>query len=76
MLFVSGSEARFIARGASDAGMKQVFLLDAFSTADNAYDQAAAFILAKMQPDDVLLVKASRGMKFEKIIDSILEGIQ
>ncbi|MCI7013686.1 MAG: UDP-N-acetylmuramoyl-tripeptide--D-alanyl-D-alanine ligase [Clostridium sp.] len=76
MLFVSGSEARFIARGAADAGMKQVFLLDAFSTADNAYDQAAAFILAKMQPDDVLLVKASRGMKFEKIIDSILEGIQ
>lgn len=77
MLFVFGEDATHIAEGASDGGMEQVYNLNYLS--DNkdfnylAYDKISQFILEKLQRDDVLLIKASRGMKFEKIIESILE---
>ena len=64
-LFTVGNEAKSIARGARDAGMKQVFEL--------SYDKAAEKLKAYLKTGDVLLVKASRGMKFENIIDGIIE---
>ncbi len=68
MLFVFGKDAAYIAQGATDAGAKEVYDLNNLTE-----DEIAKFILEKLQRDDVLLVKASRGMKFENIIESILE---
>ncbi len=68
MLFTSGNEAEEIAHGAIDAGMRQVYCLDR--------ELAAKSIISKLKKGDILLVKASRGMKFETIIDSILEELK
>lgn len=68
-LFTSGEGAKEIARGAVDAGMEadMVFCVTP--------ETAAGIILPLMNKGDVLLVKASRGMKFERIIDSIMANI-
>lgn len=70
MLLVFGDNAAYIAQGATDAGMEQVYNL---SDNKKSLSEISRFILSKLQRDDVLLVKASRGMKFENIIESILE---
>ncbi|MCH5279356.1 MAG: UDP-N-acetylmuramoyl-tripeptide--D-alanyl-D-alanine ligase, partial [Christensenellaceae bacterium] len=60
-LFTVGTLSKNIAIGARESGMKNVFCV--------SEGDAAQMILDYIRPDDVLLVKASRGMRFETIIE-------
>lgn len=64
VLFTVGDNSVATAQGALKGGKTAVYELD--------YDCAAERIFAAIEPGDALLVKASRGMHFEKIIDSLL----
>ncbi|MGI6128646.1 MAG: UDP-N-acetylmuramoyl-tripeptide--D-alanyl-D-alanine ligase [bacterium] len=67
-IITSGPLARLAAEGAIDAGMdsKRVFACqDAVEAAQIAVNQ--------VQPGDVVLVKASRGMYFERIVSALMQ---
>ncbi|MBR6006195.1 MAG: UDP-N-acetylmuramoyl-tripeptide--D-alanyl-D-alanine ligase [Clostridia bacterium] len=64
-LFTVGELGAHIAEGAEKAGMKAVFR----TSAENAADELKAFC----REGDVLLVKASRGMHLEDIVDKIMQ---
>lgn len=68
MLFTIGSLAVETALGAMEYGLKETYTLDP--------DEASAFILPRLRCGDVLLIKASRGMHFERFINEILEGLK
>ena len=63
-LIASGPLARNLAQGARAAGM---------ATVHEAADApaAAAELLAIVQPGDVVLVKASRGMRLERVVEAL-----
>ncbi|MFA6307958.1 MAG: UDP-N-acetylmuramoyl-tripeptide--D-alanyl-D-alanine ligase [Patescibacteria group bacterium] len=66
-LFVVGERSRDIARGAREAGMNK----------DNIYHfpytkEAGIFLQEKLQANDVVLVKGSRGAKMEQIVYEIM----
>ena len=63
-LVAFGAMGREIAKGASDAGMTNVFHVD-------SHEAAAAKLKELLQPEDTVLFKGSRGMKMEAIIDLI-----
>lgn len=69
ILVAVGENAKRIADGAKNAGMNEnaVFMFD-------KTDLAAENISSIIKDDDAVLVKASRGMKFEKIIDRIAKN--
>jgi len=64
MLITVGSNSRFIARGASFAGIKNT---NSFKT----NEEAIACLKDYMKKGDAVLVKASRGMHFEQIVDAL-----
>ena len=64
LLIAVGPLARRIAEGARDAGMMPDRVLTAEST-----DRAAALIRDRSRPGDVVLVKGSRAMKMETILE-------
>lgn len=64
-LFTVGELGGHIAGGAEKAGMKNVFR----TTREAAADELRAFL----EPDDVLLVKASRGMHLEDVVEKIMQ---
>lgn len=64
-LFTVGELASNIAAGAEEAGMKNVFRV----SAENAADEVLAFL----REGDVLLVKASRGMHLEDVVEKIMK---
>lgn len=64
MLVTAGTNARLIAEGAFGVGMKNVISFD-------TTDELAANISDIVHEDDCILVKASHGMQFNKITDSI-----
>lgn len=71
MLFTIGGLARHIAAGALEAGMeeKRVFVnLD-----EQTYTATAWELCRELKPGDVLLVKASRAIKAERIIQHLRE---
>ena len=59
-----GPRARATAEAARAAG-----LADTFHTEDP--DALAAFVRGRLQPSDVLLVKGSRGMKLERLVEAL-----
>lgn len=59
-----GDEARHLAEAARAAGVKEVVHTDDVSA-------AAARVRAWARPGDVVLVKASRGVKLERVIDAL-----
>ena len=61
LLVCYGEEAKHTAKAAAEAGLKAVHAA--------TYREAADLLLAAMQPGDVLLVKASRGMALEKALE-------
>jgi UDP-N-acetylmuramoyl-tripeptide--D-alanyl-D-alanine ligase len=65
-LFVVGELARLIARGAIDAGMP-ISAVTEFE--DSA--QAAKEVSTKVRERDVVLVKGSRAMKMERIVEGL-----
>ncbi len=64
MLVTVGDNSRFIARGASFAGIKNT---KSFKTNREAIDCLKEYL----KPGDAVLVKASRGMRFEQIVDAL-----
>lgn len=62
VLVTVGSEAAYITEEVSDSGNKEVFIWD---TTEEAEKKIARII----KPDDLILVKGSRALKMEKIID-------
>ncbi len=67
-LFTVGLRAKDIARGARDAGMIKDRI---FEFSDNL--SLGKFLQEKMEEGDLILVKGSRGMKMEEIIEEIEE---
>lgn len=65
-LITAGENGKFIAEGAKAAGMSEVVSFE-------NTDQAAEKICNYIKPGDCILIKASRGMKFEKIYQKIKE---
>ncbi len=63
-LIVIGELGKFIADGARDAGLKNIFV-------EGNHEAAAKKILTVMREGDVILFKASHGMHLEKIIELI-----
>ncbi len=64
ILITLGELGKFIAEGAKDSGLKNIF-----TTAD--HDAAAKKILEVAEKGDTILFKASHGMHMEKIIEKI-----
>ncbi len=64
VLIVVGSFARFTAEGARQAGMPAARVFEAATTA-----QAAALLREQSKNGDAVLVKGSRGMKMEAILE-------
>ncbi len=67
MLITAGREAMEMAKSASEAGLGEVM---AFPTTD----AAAAEVKLYLKKGDCVLIKASRGMHFEKIYEKIKEN--
>ena len=65
-LVTVGSNAHFIADGAQKAGIK---VIKKFREAN----EAICFLDEFLKDDDTVLVKASRGMHFEKIVEALAE---
>ncbi len=63
-LITLGELGKFIADGAKDAGLKNIFTA-------STHEEAAKKILEIMRDGDTILFKASHGMHFEKIIELI-----
>lgn len=66
MLITVGTNSKFIASGAEEAGCKKVV---SFETNESAIE----FLNANTEAGDAILVKASRGMHFEEITDALLK---
>lgn len=67
LLIVVGELAKLIARGAIDAGMPIAAVAEFEDSA-----QAAKEVPAKVRERDVVLVKGSRAMKMERIVEGLL----
>ncbi len=67
-LFTAGIRAKDIARGAREGGMIKDRI---FEFSDNT--SLGKFLQEKMEQGDVILVKGSRGMKMEEIVQEIIE---
>ena len=67
-LIAIGDLARFMAEGAREAGLEQA---DYFPTLDEAKNALSREVRAGA----TILVKASRSMAFEKIVDYLLENV-
>ena len=63
-LIAYGELGKFIAAGAKDAGLKNIFTVE-------THEDAAKKILETVQNGDVVLFKASHGMHLEKILELI-----
>lgn len=63
-LITLGELGKFIAKGAKDAGLKNIFTT-------STHEKAAEKILEIIQEGDTILFKASHGMHMEKIIELI-----
>ena len=66
VLLTAGENGKFIAQGAKEAGMKEVVSFD-------DTDSLAAEILDYTKAGDCILIKASHGMKFEKVYEKYKE---
>jgi len=66
LLVLVGSHAQDTARGATEAGMEE----DKIVVSSSA-EEAAAVLVEKMRRGDNILVKGSRSMKMERIIDIV-----
>jgi len=64
LVITLGTFAKYAAEGAIDAGMPKDRVLEAGSQAE-----AAALLKKLSRPGDVVLIKGSRGMKMEKILE-------
>ena len=68
LLLAVGKEAKKYVEGAKSRGMKNVFHFDSVDEAVNHLSQTVA-------EGDVVLVKGSRGMHMEKVVDALLSMV-
>ncbi len=59
-------DARFLAEAAAGRGVSSVFVADA--------EQAVQALQGKTTPEDVILVKGSRGVKLERVVAALVAG--
>ncbi|MCE5259022.1 MAG: UDP-N-acetylmuramoyl-tripeptide--D-alanyl-D-alanine ligase [Chloroflexi bacterium] len=71
MLITLGIRAREIAAGAREAGMTGALVHEFMAT-----DEIVAYLKPLLQPEDVVLVKGSRVMAMEKIVQALQEPPQ
>ena len=64
VLITAGKNAGFISKRAKELGLSEVFPFD-------TTDEAAVFVKDYIKAGDAVLIKASHGMKFEKIYESL-----
>ena len=64
ILVTVGEVAKFIAKGAAFSGFENIF---SFGTVEEAIE----YLLDNVKDGDAILVKASRGMHFERISDAL-----
>ena len=69
LVTVGGEPARALGRGAQDAGLGA----DAVRHAATS-DEAAQIVADLVRPGDVVLVKGSRGVRLERVVDRLAEG--
>lgn len=69
LLVLVGERAEDTARGAVEAGMAEENIVVASSR-----EEAASVLSGKLRPGDHVLVKGSRGMKMEKVIELLRAG--
>jgi UDP-N-acetylmuramoyl-tripeptide--D-alanyl-D-alanine ligase len=69
LVTVGGAAARALGRGAQDAGLPT----DAIHHADTS-DEAAEIVAGLARPGDLVLVKGSRGVRLERVVDRLAEG--
>jgi len=67
-LLAYGGSAHHVIRGAREAGMDSRRLADC-----REIDDVSAALECRLEPGDVVLVKGSRGMRMERVIDRIRE---
>ncbi|WP_249029438.1 UDP-N-acetylmuramoyl-tripeptide--D-alanyl-D-alanine ligase [Tannockella kyphosi] len=67
VLFCIGTEATYIAQGAMQEGMKDVFCV---ATNVELYNLLKEYL----EPKDICLLKASNGMKLKEIVIKLMEG--
>lgn len=66
MLITAGENAQMIAKGAEETGLDDI---KSFNTTDELCEKVAQYL----KEGDCVLIKASRGMHFEKIAEKIME---
>jgi UDP-N-acetylmuramoyl-tripeptide--D-alanyl-D-alanine ligase len=71
LVTVGGEPARALGRGAADAGLAT----DAIRHAETS-DEASAMVEALVRPGDVVLVKGSRGVRLERVVDRLAGGLR
>jgi UDP-N-acetylmuramoyl-tripeptide--D-alanyl-D-alanine ligase len=68
VLVVVGERAAPLAQGAREAGLEAVHLFD-------GPPETAAFLAAELRADDWLLVKASRGIGLDRLVDTLADQL-
>ena len=71
LVTVGGDPARALGRGAVDAGLPAGAIRHAGTS-----DEAAAVVEALVRPGDVVLVKGSRGVRLERVVDRLAGGLR
>ena len=66
LLLTGGKESRNYVKGAKSRGMKAVFRF-------NSVQEVIDFLSDTVSEDDVLLIKGSRGMHMEQVVDALLK---
>jgi UDP-N-acetylmuramoyl-tripeptide--D-alanyl-D-alanine ligase len=70
MLFVMGNHAADVADGAARAGLNS----SRVAVVDNM-DKLQSMVMSEMKPGDVVLIKGSRGMKMERLVEFLKREI-
>ena len=69
LVTVGGDPARALGRGAQDAGLAADAVRHAASS-----EEAAEIVASLVRPGDLVLVKGSRGVRLERVVDRLAEG--
>ncbi len=70
LLVCFGTRARALGEGAMEAGLPK----ESVEFTDDPAE-AMRLVSSRLRPDDVVLVKGSRGMKMERISDALAGGV-
>lgn len=69
-LFVKGAYARAVASGAASRGLKEERIV-----LNGATEEISAWLKARLGPQDWVLVKGSRGMKMDEVVEAVIRDV-